>query len=100
MEKDQELVNILCHHESSLLLTLWLVLHICSKNWGINLMLTDKHFEAIESSSGGTPDIVRTGQKCHGVPEKASHDSSGMSGHTEDSPGALQSIPGVVASQY
>lgn len=63
-------------------------------------MLTGKHFEAIERSSGGTPDIVRTGQKCRGMPEKASRDSSGMSGYTEDSPGALQSIPGAVASQY
>lgn len=38
--------------------------------------------------------MERAGQKCLRVPRKASHYSSGISGHTAGSSGALQSIPG------
>lgn len=72
---------------------------------GINLMLAGKRLGALESSilrehtidpsTGGTSDIVSAGQKCLGVPGKASHDSGEVSGHTAGSSGVLQSIPGA-----
>lgn len=75
------------------------------KSWGINLSLTGKHLAALESSifrehtiypnTGSTSDTVSAGQKCLEVPRKASHDSSGISGHTAGSSGVLQSIPGA-----